>query len=103
MTPVPPPARMKPLDVQTVNSTRPVRVPRTPAGLGGGEWRFGTRACSPETMTTDRRACVLVFLASLSGGCAYYSPQSLVATNILATGNDTFSRSSIRVEAQVCG
>ena len=55
-------------------------------------------------MTSDQRACVLVFLASLmSGGCAYYIPQSLVATNILATGNDTFSRSPIRVEAQVCG
>ena len=73
-------------------------------GDRGANWRFATWACSPETMTTaDRWASFLFLAAVVSGGCAYYSPQSLVATNILATDRDAFSHSSIRVEGQVCG
>lgn len=73
-------------------------------GIGGANWRFATWACSSETMTTADRWASFLFLGTVvSGGCAYYSPQALVATNILATDKDAFSHSTIRVEGQVCG
>ena len=45
-----------------------------------------------------------LFLAVFAlGGCAYYAPHSLVATNIRTTDKDALTSGSKRVEATVCG